>query len=680
MKSRSVLIETMAITDDMLGNWNLVKVDISPRDRDAVFYINIVDENGLNISDDMYLREKGTIQSIFGKSPDVVVYVQKHSKMLRLFAIDLGAEAAIHAKLHARAISRAQASACLLLRSKRPVLSQFLRSAVASPAALPRHLRQLLVTTARDTQPARADYDAWLKFFDVWPQGGTGPDAAQVPIAYLVFARDASSPALAATLQSLAEQDGQPPYAILDPAKGLSPHDAVDTLQAEYIGILQAGEVLPRHATRAAARQLGQLGRPEIAITDDDHLAPDGARQAPALKPTPNHALMLSGTLSRGLWLVKRSTLLDHGSAADWAEELRLSVWLARRRAGDSPFSGRIPYILSHRRPDAEVAPPDALAAIVARHLDGHGPAILPIATSPLTFRIREGGGSESVTAIVPSTLRKPDSLRCIREILDGTDYPNFDMRVVVMQPDPLDETQAAAADSLQRYPNVTVRWLQAPKFNFSQANNAIAADLTSDHILLLNDDVAPIRPDWLRWMAAFLRDPRVGIVGARLLYPDDTVQHGGVLMGLSGLCDHAHRHLPAAAAGYMGRAVLAQELSAVTAACMLVRRALYQRLGGLDENYPSAFNDVDFALRVGETGHEILYVPQAELHHYESQTYGSHYAGEREAFYEEEVLRMRRRWADVCAADPFHNPNLALSNGFEWQLAFPPRTEILGR
>lgn len=579
-----------------------------------------------------------------------------------------------------QAIGRVRASACLLLRAKRPALSQFLQSAFTGPASLPRHLRQLLATTARDVQPARWDYGTWLKFFDTWPEGGNSPDIARASIAYLVFARDASSAALAATLRSLAVQAGNPAYAVLDPAAGMAPHDAIDKLHADYIGILQAGEVLPHHATRTAACQLEQLGRPEIAVTDDDHIALDGARENPQLKPTPNHALMLSGTLSRGLWLVKRSTLLEHGSAADWAEELRLSVWLARRRAGDDPFSRRIPYILSHRRPDAEVAPPDVLAAVVERHLDGQGPAILPIATSPLTFRIKDGGGNGSVTAIIPSTLRKPESLRCIQEILTGTDHPNFDVRVVVMQPDPLDEIQAAAAEVLQRFPNVTVSWLEAPAFNFSKANNDIAASLASEHILLLNDDVAPIRPDWLRWMAAFLHDPRVGIVGARLLYPDDTIQHGGVIMGLSGPCDHAHRYLPAREAGYMGRAVLAQELSAVTAACMLVRRSLYERLGGLDENYPSAFNDVDFALRAGEAGHEILYVPQAELHHYESQTYGSHYAGEREAFFEEEVLRMRTRWADVCAADPFHNPNLALVSGSEWQLAFPPRTDILGR
>lgn len=467
---------------------------------------------------------------------------------------------------------------------------------------------------------------------------------------------------------------------VLDPTTGTTPRDAIETLQADYIGILQAGEVLPRHATRAAALQLEQSGRPEIAITDDDHVALDGQRHDPQLKPVPGHALMLSGTLSRGLWLVKRSTLLDHAAvaAADWAEALRLGVWLARRRTGGSPFSIRIPYILSHRRPDTEAAPAEVLAAVVERHLEGHGPAIRPIPTSPLTFRIKEGRASESVTAIIPSTLRKPESLRCIQKILDGTDHPNFAARVVVMQPDPLDGIQQAAAEVLQRLPNVTISWLKASTFNFSKANNAIASELSSEYLLLLNDDVAPIRPDWLRWMAAFLHDPGVGIVGARLLYPDDTVQHGGVIMGLGGPCDHAHRHLPAADPGYMGRAVLAQELSAVTAACMLVRRSLYERLGGLDESYPSAFNDVDFALRAGETNHAVLYVPQAELYHYESQTYGSHYAGEREAFFEEEVRRMHTRWADAIAADPFHNPNLGLSVGFEWQLAFPPRTRIL--
>ncbi|UFN51379.1 glycosyltransferase [Roseomonas sp. OT10] len=387
---------------------------------------------------------------------------------------------------------------------------------------------------------------------------------------------------------------------------------------------------------------------------------------------------MLSGTLSRGLWLVRREVLLRHlgtpGAAAGWAEALRLDLWLARHAAGARSFSARIPHVLTHRRQDAEAAPPEILAAVAGRRLDNAAPAVVPLPTFPLTFRLRGEEPPPRVTAIVPSTLRQPHSLACLRAILDGTDYPALDLHVVVMQPGPLDAVQRAAADALSADPRATVAWLQAPRFNFSTANNHAAAHTAGEHILLLNDDVSPIRADWLRWMAAWLADPATGMVGARLLYPDGSLQHGGVLMGPGGVCEHANRHLPGAAPGYLSRAVLAQDFSAVTAACMLVRRTLYERLGGLDEAYPSAFNDVDLALRVREAGYAVVYAPQAELHHHELQTYGSHYAGERAAFQAAEVARLRQRWAAVIAADPFHNPNLSLLPGSEWDLAFPPR------
>ncbi|WP_376087997.1 glycosyltransferase family 2 protein [Roseomonas sp. CCTCC AB2023176] len=171
-----------------------------------------------------------------------------------------------------------------------------------------------------------------------------------------------------------------------------------------------------------------------------------------------------------------------------------------------------------------------------------------------------------------------------------------------------------------------------------------------------------------------WLADPRVGAVGVRLLYPTGTVQHGGVIIGLSGLCDHAHRGLPGDDPGYAHRAVLPQELSAVTAACMLVRREAYDAVGGMDEGYPSAFNDVDLCLRIGEAGHRVVYDGAVTLHHHELQTYGNHYAGERAAHQAAEVARMRARWAPLVAEDPFHNPNLSLEFGREWEPAFPPR------
>ncbi|MEO9189877.1 MAG: glycosyltransferase, partial [Acetobacteraceae bacterium] len=167
---------------------------------------------------------------------------------------------------------------------------------------------------------------------------------------------------------------------------------------------------------------------------------------------------------------------------------------------------------------------------------------------------------------------------------------------------------------------------------------------------------------------------PAIGAVGAKLLYENGTVQHGGIIIGLAGLAEHANRGLPRGAPGYAHRAVLSQEVSAVTGACLLTRRSAYLEVGGLDEGFPIAFNDVDFCLRLREAGHGIVFCAEAELIHYESLSLGHHFSGERAALEREEVRRMRRRWSAAVAADPFHNPNLSLTRGQEWQSAFPSR------
>jgi len=274
----------------------------------------------------------------------------------------------------------------------------------------------------------------------------------------------------------------------------------------------------------------------------------------------------------------------------------------------------------------------------------------------------------------VPSALRSAEAERCIKAVLAGTRHADFDLVVAVSQPGPLDSTQRAMAARIEEIGRARVLPLRAERFNFSWVNNRVVAGTSGEYVLLLNDDVAPIEPDWLDAMAAHLADPVVGAVGAKLLYPNGTVQHGGVIMGMGGLCDHANRHLEGNAPGYAWRALLAQELSAVTGACMLVRRRAFERVGGLDERYPSAFNDVDLCLRIREVGYSVVFAPEAVLHHHELRTYGSHYAGERAEFHEREVARMRVRWAGVIAEDPFHSPNLDLTTGREWEPAFPPR------
>jgi GT2 family glycosyltransferase len=661
----------------MRGRWTRITLQASIPGDVTIPYVTLHDERAESIGGHFYLRGSATARPKCN-TYRLILFIPERAVEVRLFAVGPQAEDMRQGRLTFHPLSRAQASAHLVLTSPRQTLRSWRQGDWFRPGAARSRIRQFLARLASEANTPRYEYSTWLALFDHWSAKDFSARSKTPSIGYLIFSRQQTSEALKATLRSLKAQWGGPAYAVVAPAPECTLRHLVEGLATDYIGFLQAGELLPLHATRLAAEQLDYLGYPELAIVDEDEVSTDGVRQAPKFKPEPNHMMMLSGVLSRGLWLAQRSTFLrDAPEITEWAEVVRLTVWLARQRTGARSFSKRIPFILTHRRPDTEAAPPSLLAEVVEQHLRGGGPGIAPVPTWPLTFRMREPKPEERITIIIPSTLRQPHSLSCICAVLDGTDHPHFDIHVAVMQPGPLDVRQRANAEALKRYSNVTVALLEAPHFNFSEANNRVAARTTGEHILLLNDDVVPIRRDWLRWLASFLQDPQVGIVGARLLYPDQRVQHGGVIMGLSGLCDHAHRYLPAAEPGYMFRAIIAQELSAVTAACMLVRRWLYTEVGGLDRLYPSAFNDVDFALRVGKAGYSIVYAPQAELHHHELQTYGSHYAGERQLFEAEEVQRMRREWAELCFADPFHNPNLSLTYNLEWELAFPPRIDI---
>ena len=555
---------------------------------------------------------------------------------------------------------------------------------------LKHHLREQLGQFVATHNAPRMDYPQWVNLYDTWLPDDFPParDGRPLPsLSAIVFQHDArSAAALDATLASLRGQHAKLPFRVAAGGAALGPLLAESA--SDYVVVLQAGEVLAKHASLLIQAELAARGLPEIAIADEDCLARDGSRCAPLFKPEPNHALMLSGTLSRGAWVVRRDLLDDarldarldaHLDTARldtaWAETLRTDLWLRRYRAG-SVRSVRMPFVLTHRRRDAEAAPPAALAEVTAAHLRQSG---LPMEAGPgvpLRVTIKRAASPPKVTIVTPSALRAPHVLRCVTAVLETTAYAEFELVVAVSQKGPLDRAQQEVADRICRDPRARVVTMPADRFNFSTVNNYAVGFTSGEHVLLLNDDVSPTAGDWLDHMVGHLADQRVGIVGAKLLYPDDLVQHGGVLMGLAGLCEHANRFLPRAEPGYAGRAGLAQELSAVTGACLLVRRAVYAQVGGLDEAYPSAFNDVDFCLRVREAGHAVVLAPDAVLHHHELQTYGSHYGGDRAPFHEAEVSRMRDRWVGAIAADPFHNPNLALVPGREWSPAFPPRLD----
>jgi GT2 family glycosyltransferase len=213
-------------------------------------------------------------------------------------------------------------------------------------------------------------------------------------------------------------------------------------------------------------------------------------------------------------------------------------------------------------------------------------------------------------------------------------------------------------------------------KFNYSKINN-LAVSFSRQKILgFLNNDVEIIDEKWLSEMAMLVTRPEIGVVGAKLYYPNNTIQHAGTIVGLGGLAGHAFRHFPRHAAGYLHRLRYVQSMSAVTGACMLVRKEVFEAVGGLDpENLPVAYNDVDFCLRVQELGYRNVWTPFAELYHHESGSRPSDHSRERIDDYKAEVTYLKARWEHVIRQDPYYNPNLTIESE-DFSLAFPPRVK----
>jgi len=262
-----------------------------------------------------------------------------------------------------------------------------------------------------------------------------------------------------------------------------------------------------------------------------------------------------------------------------------------------------------------------------------------------------------------------------LTSILERTTYPNYE--ILVIDNGTRDPAALAYLESLRSEPRVRV-FRRDEEFNYSRLNNFGVQQSDAEFIALLNNDLTVETSDWLEQMVGQALPPEVGAVGARLLFPDGRIQHAGVILGAGGghLADHAHKGLPRVHHGYFSHALLAQEVSAVTAACMLVRRSAYLEAGGFDEEkLPIAFNDVDFCLRLRAAGYRIIYTPYAEFTHWESASRGLEDTRAKGERFRAEVDWVKARWSEALAADPFYNPNLALDENL-FTLADPPRTD----
>lgn len=262
------------------------------------------------------------------------------------------------------------------------------------------------------------------------------------------------------------------------------------------------------------------------------------------------------------------------------------------------------------------------------------------------------------VSIIVPTRDGLTHLRACVESVLAMSTYRNFELLVVDNQSAEAKTIEYLAA--LPAHPQVRVLRYSRP-FNYAAINNFAATVARGEALCLLNNDTQVITPDWLEEMLGHLIQPEVGVVGAKLYFGDGRVQHAGDTVGPGGCAHHLHSFLEHDAPGYCGRAVQAQDLSAVTGACLLTWRELYEDLGGLDAaNLPVAFNDVDYCLRVREAGRGVVWTPYAELYHHESVSRGRDDSAEKAAQAAREVQFMRKRWKHVLDHDPFYNPNLS--------------------
>lgn len=280
----------------------------------------------------------------------------------------------------------------------------------------------------------------------------------------------------------------------------------------------------------------------------------------------------------------------------------------------------------------------------------------------PTTYHIKyEIDGNPLISVIIPNKDHTDDLDICLKSLYEKSSYKNFEV-IIVENNSTEKETFEYYETLTQKHGNIKiVTW--KGNFNYSAINNFGVNYAKGEYILLLNNDVEIINGSCLEEMLMFAQRKDVGAVGAKLYYSDDTVQHAGVILGLGGTAGHAHKHFGRSHPGYMARASIAQNLTACTAACLMMRRDVFDEVGGLDESFEVAFNDVDLCMKIREKGYLVVFTPYAELYHYESKSRGNDSTPEKLERFRGEIDRFKEKWQkQLDDGDPYYNPNLTLT------------------
>lgn len=459
-------------------------------------------------------------------------------------------------------------------------------------------------------------------------------------------------------------------------------NDALSMASGAFTALLDHDDELPLWALEEVAQAIAANPDWRLIYSDEDKIDELGVRYDPYFKPDWNYDLLLTQNFISHLGIYSTSLLRDIGGfrkglegSQDWDLALRCVERLTPTQIG------HIPRVLYHWRSiegstARAVAEKDYAGAAGLRAVRDHLKRVSARAVAeqagPGRVRVLRSipDAPPKVSLIVP-TRDKLELLEvCVSSILEKTVYPNFELLIADNQssePETIAYFKKISAD-----PRVSIIRYDAP-FNYSAVNNYAARFATGDIIGLLNNDIEVESGSWLTEMVAEVVREDVGVVGAKLLYPDGTIQHAGVILGMHGVAGHVYAGKPRSYPGQMGRALSVQEFSAVTAACLLVRKDVFLAVGGLDEQLAVAFNDIDFCLRIKALGYRNIWTPHAVLFHHESASRGYEDTPEKLARFNGEVEFMHKRWGDGLHSDPAYNRNLCLSKE-PFELSFPPR------
>lgn len=457
---------------------------------------------------------------------------------------------------------------------------------------------------------------------------------------------------------------------------------ALSLATGDYVVLLDHDDELPSNALYEVAQAINKNPGWKLIYSDEDKMDEEGQRFDPYFKPEWNYDLFLSQNCISHLGVYKTEMIREMGGfreGFEGSQDYDLALRTVEKLAPGE--IGHIPKVLYHwraihgstalgfqQKSYAQLAAKKAVQEhLERRHINAD------VTTTDFGFQkihYHLPMPAPLVTLVIPTKDRVDLLQMSVGSILNKTIYPSIEIIIVNNQ-----STEPATLkyfEEIVRDKRVRVLDYDEP-FNFSAINNFAVRSARGTIIGLVNNDIEVMHGDWLAEMASHAVRQGVGAVGAKLYYPDDTIQHAGVIVGLGGVAGHAYLGQSSTFLGQASRACLTQNLSAVTAACLLVKKQIYEEVGGLDESLKVAFNDIDFCLRIRAAGYRNVWTPFASLYHHESLSRGYEDTPEKRARFQDEVLFMKNRWAQELDHDPAYNPNLSLT-GNAFDLAYPPR------